>query len=227
LNFKCCQLNGFLAVAYKDLQIEFRNRYTISITLLFTLISTTIINFSIPTELIQSNLYAGLIWVVIFFASMTGMARSFVSEEEKGTILLLKLISTPYKVFFGKFLFNLLISLLINFASILMFMLFFDKIKIASFHLFVVSIINAGIGIAGCSTIIGAIISKANVKGALFPILSLPILIPLLMLGIEATHFSLIGKDYALILKDNLFMFGYSGFLITLSSFLFEFVWKD
>jgi heme exporter protein B len=106
-------------------------------------------------------------------------------------------------------------------------MLFFDKIKIASFHLFVVSIINAGIGIAGCSTIIGAIISKANVKGTLFPILSLPILIPLLMLGIEATHFSLIGKDYALILKDNLFMFGYSGFLITLSSFLFEFVWKD
>ncbi len=220
-------MNGFLAIAYKDLQIEFRNRYTITISLLFTLISTTIINFSVPTELIQSNIYAGLIWIVIFFASMTGMGRTFVSEEEKGTILLLKLISTPYNVFFGKFLFNLFVSILINLTTILMFYVFFDKVRIEFFHLFVLSIINSGIGIAGSSTIIGAIISKANVKGAIFPILSVPILIPLLMVGVEATHLSIVGKDLSLILKDNLLMFGYTGLLVTLSSFLFEFVWKD
>ncbi len=220
-------MNGFLAIAYKDLQIEFRNRFTITIALLFTLISTTIINFSVPTELIQSNIYAGLIWVVIFFASMTGMGRTFVSEEEKGTILLLKLISTPYNVFFGKFLFNLFVSILINLATILMFFIFFDRVRIEFYHLFVLTIFNAGIGIAGSSTIIGAIISKANVKGAIFPILSVPILIPLLMVGVEATHFSIIGKDFGLILKDNLLMFGYTGLLVTLSSFLFEFVWKD
>lgn len=220
-------MNGFLAIAYKDLQIEFRNRYTITISLLFTLISTTIINFSVPTELIQSNIYAGLIWIVIFFASMTGMGRTFVSEEEKGTILLLKLISTPYNVFFGKFLFNLFVSILINFTTILMFYVFFDKVRIEFFHLFVLSIFNSGIGIAGSSTIIGAIISKANVKGAIFPILSVPILIPLLMVGVEATHLSIVGKDLSLILKDNLLMFGYTGLLVTLSSFLFEFVWKD
>jgi heme exporter protein B len=220
-------LKGFLAVAYKDLQIEFRNRYTLTTTILFTLISTTIVNFSIPSNLIQTQVYSGMLWIVIFFASMTGMMRAFVSEEEKGTTLLLKMLSTPYAVFFGKFLFNLLISILVNLTSILMFMLFFDKISIKYFHLFALTMLVSGIGIAGCSTIIGAIVSRANVKGALFPILSLPILIPLLMVGIEATQFSIVGKDLKLILQDNIVIFAYSGLLITLSSLLFEFVWKE
>jgi heme exporter protein B len=220
-------LKGILAVAQKDLKIEFRNRYTITTTILFTLVSTTIVNFSIPTQLIQTPIYAGMLWVVIFFASMTGMARVFVSEEEKGTEFLLRLISTPYSIYFGKFIFNLLISFLVIITSTLMFLIFFDKVKILYFHLFALTMFTSGIGIAGCSTIIGAIVAKANVRGALFPILSLPILIPLLMVGIEATQFSIIGKDPQLILQDNLMIIGYSGLLITLSSFLFEFVWKE
>lgn len=221
------KLKGFFAVAYKDLQIEFRNRYTLTTTILFTLVSTTIVNFSIPSHLIQTQVYSGMLWIVIFFASMTGMARAFVSEEEKGTSLLLKLLSTPYSVYFGKYLFNLLISILVNLTSILMFLLFFDKIPIKYFHWFVLTMLTSGIGIAGCSTIIGAIVSRANVKGALFPILSLPILIPLLMIGIEATQLSILGKDVNLILQDNVTIISYSGLLITLSSFLFEFVWKE
>lgn len=220
-------MKGILAVAQKDLKIEFRNRYTITTTILFTLVSTTIVNFSIPTQLIQTPIYAGMLWVVIFFASMTGMARVFVSEEEKGTEFLLRLISTPYSIYFGKFIFNLLISFLVIITSTLMFLIFFDKVKILYFHLFALTMFTSGIGIAGCSTIIGAIVAKANVRGALFPILSLPILIPLLMVGIEATQFSIIGKDPQLILQDNLMIIGYSGLLITLSSFLFEFVWKE
>ncbi|MCX7909762.1 MAG: heme exporter protein CcmB [Ignavibacteria bacterium] len=220
-------MKGFLAIAYKDLQIEFRNRYTITTTILFTLISTTIVNFSIPTNLIETQIYSGMLWIVIFFASMTGMVRSFVSEEEKGTVLLLKLISNPYSVFFGKFLFNLLISLLVNITTILMFLVFFDKVRILYFHLFVLTLFVCGIGIAGCSTIIGAIVAKANVKGALFPILSLPILIPLLMVGIEATQYSIIGKDAEMVLQNNLVIIAYVGLLITLSSLLFEFVWKE
>lgn len=87
--------------------------------------------------------------------------------------------------------------------------------------------LNSGICIAGCSTIIGAIVAKANVKGALFPILSLPILIPVLMVGIEATQFSIMGRSPGMVLQNNVMIFGYTGLLITLSSLMFEFVWKE
>lgn len=221
------KLKSFLAIAHKDLKLEFKNRYAITATILFTIVSTTIVNFSIPTTLVDTFIYSGVLWIVIFFASTTGMIRSFISEEEKGTILLLRLLSDPYSVYFGKFIFNLFISVVVNITTIFLFLIFFDKVKIVHFHLFALTMLNSGVGIAGCSTIIGAIVAKANVKGALFPILSLPILIPVLMLGIEATQFSILGKKIDLVLQNNLMILGYSGLLLTLSSFMFEFVWKE
>lgn len=168
-----------------------------------------------------------MLWTVMFFASMTGMARSFVSEEEKGTTLLLRLISTPTAVFYGKFLFNVMFSLLINLASVVFFMIFFDRISIQFPIYFLLVVFTASIGIASSSTIIGAIISRATTKGALFPILSVPILIPLIMIGIEATHYSIIGKEEQTIFQDILMMIGFSGFLLVISSILFDFVWRE
>lgn len=220
-------MKSYLAVAYKDLQIELRNRYSISTALLFTLISSTIVNFSIPTESISPTVYTGMLWAVMFFASMTGMSRAFISEEEKGTTLLLKLLTTPLSVFFGKFIYNVAFSLLINFSSAVMFQIFFDTIEVGSVLLFVLVIFSGSIGIASSSTIIGAIISRANVKGALFPILSLPILIPILMVGIESTTFSILGKNSEIILNDIALILAYSGLLVVVSSLLFEFVWRD
>lgn len=219
-------MKSYLAVAYKDLQIELRNRYSISTALLFTLIASTIVNFSIPTELVVPSVYTGMLWTVMFFASMTGMSRSFVSEEEKGTTLLLKLLTSPLAVFYGKFIYNVAFSVLINFSSALMFQIFFDKIE-ASSYLFYLVVFSGSIGIASSSTIISAIISRANVKGALFPILSLPILIPILMVGIEATTLSILGKNSTVILNDIALMLAYSGLLVVVSSLVFEFVWRD
>ncbi|MFN3306174.1 MAG: heme exporter protein CcmB [Candidatus Kapaibacteriota bacterium] len=227
MNFYWAGLIRIFAVFIKDLQIEFKNRYSLTTVILFTLVSTTIVNFSIPTSFIERPIYAGILWIVIFFASTTGMIRSFISEEEKGTVLLLRLLSNPYDVFFGKFVFNLFISFVVNITAIFLFLIFFDKIKINHFPLFVLTMLNSGICIAGCSTIIGAIVAKANVKGALFPILSLPILIPVLMVGIEATQFSIMGRSPGMVLQNNVMIFGYTGLLITLSSLMFEFVWKE
>lgn len=220
-------MKNIFAVALKDIQVEVRTRYSISVVLLFTLIAATILNVSIPTQFINETIYTGMLWTVMFFASMTGMSRSFVSEEEKGTTLLLRLISSPSAVFYGKFVYNVIFSLLINFASVVFFIIFFDHITFQYYSIFLLVIFTASLGVATSSTLIGAIISRATTKGALFPILSVPILIPLITIGIEATYYSIIGKEYQTILRDILLMFGFTGFLLTLSSIMFDYVWRE
>ncbi|MGQ9818894.1 MAG: heme exporter protein CcmB [Candidatus Kapaibacteriales bacterium] len=220
-------MKSFFAVAHKDIQVELRTRYSISVALLFTLITATILNFSIPTRFINETVYTGMLWTVMFFASMTGMSRSFVSEEEKGTTLLLRVISSPISVFYGKFVFNVIFSLLINFASVVFFMIFFDQITFKYYGIFLLVIFTASLGVATSSTIIGAIISRATTKGALFPILSVPILIPLITIGIEATYYSIIGKECQTILRDIVLMFGFTGLLLSLSSLVFDYVWRE
>ncbi len=220
-------MKGFLAITYKDLLIEFKNRYSITSSLLFTLVSVTIVNFGVYQFRISNEIYIGLIWIIMFFACTTGISRSFISEEEKGTSLLLRLVTTPNNVFFGKLLFNILFTVLINLTTLALFLVFFDLIKIGSFFLFFLTLLTGGIGFASATTIIGAIVSRANAKGALLPVLAFPILIPILMIGIDASNLAVKGIETISILQNNLFIFAYSGLIVTLSVILFEFVWNE
>ena len=94
------------ALFKKDLHSELRTRYAVNSLVMFIIVAISVILFSIGNERISQSLTGGLFWVVIFFSAMSGLARAFVSEEERGTTLTLQLIASPSTVFSGKLLFN-------------------------------------------------------------------------------------------------------------------------
>ncbi len=108
----------------KDFHSELRNRYSINSLLMFVMITISIVLFGIVSETSDSLVLSGVLWIVIFFSSMTGLSRSFVNEEEKGTTLFLQLNSKPLHVFLGKFLLNILLMLFINCVTILLYFFF-------------------------------------------------------------------------------------------------------
>ncbi len=225
MNFK--PLFRVFSVFQKELNSELRNRYSISAVVLFIITTITIVLFASAGEDITPGMAAGLIWIIMFFSAMTGLGRSFVSEEERGTSLYLKLSTTSGAIFFGKLIFNIVLSISLNTIAVLLFFLFIDSVILRVFETFLITHILGSIGIAGASTIISAIIARANTKGALFPVLSFPIILPLLMFGIETTMFSLDGTPFDSALNNFGMMFSYCGLIITLSYFLFDFVWKE
>ena len=77
---------SLLALVKKDLVEEFRTRYAINALLMFALVSLVVVSFSVGANALGSQLHAALLWVVIFFTSMSGLGRSFVKEEEKNKI---------------------------------------------------------------------------------------------------------------------------------------------
>ena len=72
------------ALFKKDFSSELRTRYAINSLAMFIIVAISVILFSIGNETINENLTGGLFWVVIFFTAMSGLARAFVSEEERG-----------------------------------------------------------------------------------------------------------------------------------------------
>ncbi len=220
-------LSSISAVFEKDTKSELRSRYAISAVLLFILTTTTILLIGTKGEDIQPGLAAGLLWVIMFFSSMTGLSRAFVSEEERGTGFLLQLSVSSASIYFGKLIYNILLSLLLNTVAVILFFIFITDMPIEYFGIFVAAHIFGSIGIAAASTIISAIIAKANTKGALFPVLSFPIILPLIFIGIEATKISLEGINSERAVNDLQLMFAYCGIIISLSYVLFDMVWKD
>lgn len=211
----------------KDWQSELRTRYAINALAMFILVTISVILFSIGNERISEYLTGGLLWVVVFFSAMSGLSRSFVSEEERGTTLTLQLIAKPSTVFNGKLLFNLVLVFIMNFAITLLYAILFDSFIIVNYYLFIITFIFGSIGIAVSSTLIAAIIAKANTKGTLYPVLSFPILLPLILTLLELTRFSMDGNS----ISDALVYIGvivsYNVIMLTAGYLLFDFIWKD
>lgn len=211
----------------KDWHSELRTRYAINALAMFILVTISVILFSIGNEKISEYLTGGLLWVVIFFSAMSGLSRAFVSEEERGTTLTLQLLASPSTIFTGKFLFNLVLVFLMNIAITLLYSALFESFVIRSFDLFLIAFILGNFGIAVSSTIIAAIISKASSKGTLYPVLSFPILLPLILTLLELTKFAIDGDALAESWVEIAVLVCYDVIMLTASYMLFDFIWKD
>ena len=218
---------NIIAVFKKDWQSELRTRYAINALAMFILVTISVILFSIGQEKVTEHLTGGLFWVVIFFSAMSGLSRAFVSEEERGTTLTLQLIAAPSTIYFGKLIFNLILVFIMNIAIVILYFLLFESFIVLNFSLFMLSLFFGSIGIAISSTLIAAIISKANTKGTLYPVLSFPILLPLILTLMELTKFAMDGDLIADSTVELAVLVCYDVIMVTAGYMLFDFIWKD
>ena len=215
-----------MLVFKKDFKSELRTRYVINALVMFVLVSISIIRFSLGDEKIDKEILTGLLWVVIFFTSASGLSRAFVKEEEKETSPALKLSMDYTGVFIGKAIFNFVLSFSLNILILILY------IGVTGYEIlnpggFLLIVVLGNFGLVGASTVIAAIISKANSKGTLYPVLSFPILIPLLISVINASKLASLGVETRYFNDDIMILISYSVVVITASLMLFKFIWED
>lgn len=219
-------LKQSLAICVKDVKSEIRTRYALNALLMFIIVVISVIKFSLGEEKISNDILSGLLWIIIFFSNSSGLARVFVSEEERETSLFLKLTSGPSSILLGKLIFNISLSCVINIVNVLLFIITTEFI-INSPGLFILTILFGNLGMSAVMTIIAALISKANTKGTLYPVLSFPLLLPLLLSVINATRLSTEGTSLEQMSSDFLIIISYSIVVITASFLVFDLIWND
>jgi heme exporter protein B len=193
---------------------------------MFVIVTISIIRFSIGNEKIETEILSGLLWIVIFFSAVSGLARVFIKEEEKETSFALKLSAETNSIFLGKFFFNLILTFALNIVILILYTVI-TNFNIGNFSGFVITVLLGNVGLVASSTIIAAIISKANTKGTLYPVLAFPILLPLLLTVIDATKLASSGELTANLMEDFQILIAYSIVVITASLILLRFIWED
>ncbi len=215
------------AVFRKDTASELRTRYALNALFLFTVTTLSIILFSFQSAVVPTQVHAGLLWVLIFFAAMSGLSRTFITEEDRGTILLLKLstISTP--VFYGKLLFNVLLLLALTTVLTVLYALVVPGFAVEGLWTLCTALFLGTVGLASASTIIGALIAKANARGTLYPVLSFPIVLPLLLTAIRATTIAIEDPRWDAASDEFRVLLSYIVAINAVSYLVFDFIWKD
>ena len=211
----------------KEIISEFRTRYALNALMMFVVTTLTMVVFSLGDNDVPYEILSGMLWIIIFFSAMSGLSRTFVAEEERGTSLTLRLLTKATNVYVGKLLYNIVLICSLSAFIAVAYQFIIDDFVVQSQSIFWITILLGSIGLAGASTILAAIIAKANTKGTLFPVLSFPILLPLLLTCIRATVLSVKGAFISEALKDFQILISFAIVMIAASVLLFNFVWND
>ncbi|MDO8589003.1 MAG: heme exporter protein CcmB [Armatimonadota bacterium] len=216
-----------IAVYRKDIVSEFRTRYAVNAVALFAVTTLIAVSMSVGGfGVTDKNLLSALLWVILFFSAMSGLSRVFVREEESRTASALRLSADPIAIYIGKLAFNLTLLLALEIIVVPMFVVMMNA-GVRNWTFFWLILLFGSVGLSAAATIVAAIVSKANAKGALFAVLSFPILAPLLVTAISASSAAMGGGAFADCWRYLRVLVSYAGVMITASVLLFEFIWED
>jgi heme exporter protein B len=197
---------------------------------MFVAAALLLVLFAIGTAEVGARADAALLWLIILFASAVGLSRSFEAEEERGTTLLLQLHVTPAAVFTGKLLYNTMLTLMLAISAAIGFRILFGSVP-AEPALFGIALVGGAIGLAGTSTLLGALIARASGRGPLMAVLAFPLQIPLLLSVVRLTERSLRPPPaidvWVASTTDLTATLGYCGLVVTAGAMLFDYVWRD
>ena len=219
-------MKATLAVLVKDIRCELRTRHALGAVLLFAVTSTVAASFTLTAWGGKSAVASALLWLVVYFSAMSGLSRSFVREEETGTAALLKLAAPPNGVFLGKLVFTLATLVAIEIITVPLFVALMGC-AVAWWGLLICLLLVGSVGLSAGATVAAAMVAKAATKGALYAVISFPLLVPVLGIAIHGTDLALAGRDAAMVAGDIRLLVYYAGAVITGSLMLFRFIWED
>lgn len=178
------------AMLKKEILNELRGRNGLFATLLFALGTVTAIGLAAARGEPSPTLAAGMFWIALLFAAVSGLLRTFLLEEETGTAELLRLWANPSPVFWGKFFFNLLLQFSVCVLITPLFILFVGA-AITDWSLLIATLFIGSIALTAAVSICGAIACRAQGKAMVAGVISLPVLFPVLLMGISALRVAL------------------------------------
>jgi heme exporter protein B len=211
------------AVLRKECLSEWRTRYGLNAALLFAITSLAAVSFAIGRLGDRPDVLAGLLWIVLLFASLASLAHAFVREVEGKTLTMLRLVAPPTAIALGKLLFNLLFLFMIEVVTVPLFLILMGAPP-PRWLPFLALLALGSIGLAIAATVVGAIISQTRGRGALFAGTSFPLLLPVVAAAVSGTRAQWNGAP----VDSELRLLGaYAAALLAVSLLLYDHLWED
>ena len=185
-----------LAVVWKDVMLERRSKETINAVVFFSVLLLFLFEFTLGAD--RDRLLAvlpGLLWLAVVLAGLLGLGRSFVLERDNDCWEALLL--TPGDkgaVYVGKLVGNLLLMALVEVVVLALFTLFMNVDVGRAMPQLLVVLFLGTLGIAAVGTLFGAMTAHVRARELLFPVLLLPVLVPVLLAIVKSTEALLAGQ---------------------------------
>ncbi|NOZ02577.1 MAG: ABC transporter permease [Deltaproteobacteria bacterium] len=216
-------LRQFAVIIRKDLTMEFRTRDILYPMALFSLLLVVVFSFAFLSDPTRVRDYGpGIIWVTVLFASTVGQNRLFDRERENGCLWAMLLTPASRGAIFaakaaGHFMFTLFMEVL----TVPLIILFFD-LPVPHPATLVASLVLGTMGLSLIGTLFSAMLMNARMKEVLLPLVTFPILMPVIIAGVKVTALAVgaqVAEDASMWLK---FLLGFDMIFGVVTLLLFD-----
>lgn len=215
----------------KELLLEWRSKYAFNGVLLY-LVSTVYVcyvSFNASPGFNESKGYSivwnVLFWIIMLFASVNAIAKSFM-QESRSRLLYYYSIASARAIIISKTIYNLLLMALLSTLALLIYQLFFSN-HLNDAWFYYLAVLAGSISFSTVFTMISAIASKAGNNSTLMAILSFPVIIPVLLVIIKLTKSAMDGVDHSFLYGNFGVLAAINAIVIAASLILFPYLWRD
>lgn len=186
-----------LLLAKKDLYSELKTKQIMVTQIIFAGLVIVVFSFAFdPANNTTKAVIPGVIWVIIVFAGILGLNRSFISEQRNDTMQgLLVAPMEAASIYLGKFLANFSMMLIVELVSIPFLFLLFDFKFFGSIPYFILVVFLGSFGFIAIGTFLAALAANSKSSEMLLPLLLFPITTPILIGVVQATRIILTNME--------------------------------
>lgn len=207
----------------KDLYIEFRQKFAIGGIFLFAATVVYLIYKSFNE--INAREWSILIWVILLFAGLNAVVKSFL-QEKRETYVYYYTLFDPLELMIAKLVYNF-IFLCCLFVIILTFMALLNGYPVKDHLLFFT---GSGLGILGIAIVFSfvSLVSTSDANNStLMSILALPLVLPIVLLLLKISAVSIRLMVDTAVYEDVMILFGIDCLLLGAVVILFPEMWRS
>lgn len=210
-------------IFFKEAIVEFRQKYALGGIFLFAGAIVFLV-YKVFNQLSGLE-WSIMLWIITLFAGINAIVKSFV-QEKKETYLYYYALLEPLELLFAKLLYNTLF-LLVLFGAVLLFMSLFFGFPVQEPVLFAGSAVLGLLGMSVILTFVSLIANSEQSNSTLMSVLSIPLLIPIMLLLLKTTTVSLRLISDTSVDEDIWMLAGIVAVMLGTVIILFPVLWRS
>lgn len=182
-----------LAIAAKDLRIEWRSRVVVNQVLPFSGLVMVMFALALDDDAMLQRTAGGLVWLATLFSLFLVVQRAYAVDTQDGALDAMRVAGVDMQaMFLGK---SLALAAQLLVLEVLLFAVAMVLYRVSppteGLVLLVTAVITATAGLGFVGTLYGGLIAGAKGRDSLLPLLLLPVVAPVLLGATRATESAL------------------------------------
>jgi heme exporter protein B len=215
------------AIMAKEVRAEMRSKEIFSTMVAFGVLAVVTFGLAFDLRVPDSKMVVpGSLWVVVLFAGVLGLHRSFGAEADRGSLAALLLAPMDRSaIYFGKLLANLLFMLAMEILILPLFLILFDVNLFRP--LILAGLLLGSFGYVGVGTLFAALTANTRARETMLPVLLLPVMVPIFVAGVGVTAGVLDARELSGLWRWLQLMMVYDVVSVAVAFMVFDLIWES